>query len=224
MTGRTTFATMLIDHYAVLGIPPSASVDEIKSAYRKMARQHHPDINPDDPAAPDRFRAIHNAYQTLTQPNLRQAYLEKRWYAQHQRQSMQTQAVGFEQLLKQFLELERFVATLDPHRMDRAGLHQHLLQLIECLTQVNLDPTTQEQEIKLTIQLTIASAQHLSYIQAIIVHEQLNQWLRTWNCTDWLNTDWLMKKKSQESWQRWTPWIILTLTLLLSVWIWKSAR
>ena len=215
---------MLVDHYAILGILPSASVAEIKSAYRKLVLECHPDLHPHDPGATDRFQALQTAYETLTRPGLRQVYLEKRWYAQHRNQKMQSKSLDLEQLLKQFLELERFVATLDPHRMDRAGLQQHLSQLIDCLNQVNVDPTAQELEIKQTIRLTMATAEPLSYAQTTIIHDQLKNWLQKWNCTEWLENAWLIKKKSRESLQRWTPWIVLTLTFLISLWIWKSAQ
>ncbi len=53
------------DYYAVLGVPPSASQDEIKKAYRKLAAKHHPYKNPRDTAAADKFKGISEAYQTL---------------------------------------------------------------------------------------------------------------------------------------------------------------
>src|SRR5512147_2271725 len=53
------------DYYAVLGVPASATQDEIKKQYRKLAAKHHPDKNPNDPKAADTFKAISEAYQTL---------------------------------------------------------------------------------------------------------------------------------------------------------------
>ena len=51
------------DYYEVLGLATSASPDEIKSAYRRLARQHHPDVNPGDSAAETRFKEINEAYE-----------------------------------------------------------------------------------------------------------------------------------------------------------------
>ena len=60
------------DFYAVLGVKPEASADEIKKAYRKLARQHHPDANAGDAAAERRFKEIGEAYAVLSDPEQRQ--------------------------------------------------------------------------------------------------------------------------------------------------------
>ena len=50
------------DPFSILGISPSASQDEIRSAYKRLAKQHHPDVQPNDPGAAERFRRIRDAY------------------------------------------------------------------------------------------------------------------------------------------------------------------
>ncbi|KAF3762144.1 hypothetical protein M406DRAFT_107767 [Cryphonectria parasitica EP155] len=67
---------MVVDtaYYDVLGVQPTATDLEIKKAYRKMAMVHHPDKNPDDPTAHEKFQAIGEAYQVLSDSDLRKAY------------------------------------------------------------------------------------------------------------------------------------------------------
>ncbi|KAK7462901.1 DnaJ-like protein [Stygiomarasmius scandens] len=63
-------------YYDLLGVPVTATTDDIKKAYRRLAIKHHPDKNPDDPQAEERFKAIAIAYQTLSDPALRAKYNE----------------------------------------------------------------------------------------------------------------------------------------------------
>src|SRR3954453_2035090 len=62
------------DYYDVLGVSRSASADELKKAYRKLARQHHPDVNAGDPHAEERFKEVNEAYEVLSDPDRRAAY------------------------------------------------------------------------------------------------------------------------------------------------------
>ncbi|MCY3999946.1 MAG: DnaJ domain-containing protein [Bacteroidetes bacterium] len=62
------------DLYAVMGVNYTASPDEIKAAYRKLAHQHHPDRNPGDSEAEERFKQLQQAYSILSDPSRRRAY------------------------------------------------------------------------------------------------------------------------------------------------------
>lgn len=62
------------DLYKVLGVSRNASQDEIRKAYRKLARKYHPDANPDDPTAEERFKEVQHAHEILSNPEKRREY------------------------------------------------------------------------------------------------------------------------------------------------------
>src|ERR1700716_3878677 len=69
------------DYYSTLGVAKTATEKEVKQAYRKLARKHHPDVNPGDKGAENRFKEINEAYEVLGDPAKRRKYdeLGKNW-------------------------------------------------------------------------------------------------------------------------------------------------
>ena len=62
------------DYYKLLGVSRSASKDEIAKGFKKLARQYHPDLNPDNPDAEKKFKEINEAYEVLKDPEKRKMY------------------------------------------------------------------------------------------------------------------------------------------------------
>lgn len=69
-------------YYEILGISKTATLEEIKQAYRQLARQYHPDLNAGDKEAEDSFKLINEAYQVLSDPDRHQDYEEYDRYSQ----------------------------------------------------------------------------------------------------------------------------------------------
>src|SRR5207253_11514884 len=77
----TEMPTTFKDYYATLGVPRTATAKEIHSAFRKLARKHHPDVNQGDKQAEQRFKEINEAHEVLGDPDKRKKYdeLGPRW-------------------------------------------------------------------------------------------------------------------------------------------------
>ena len=69
------------DYYKVLGVPRGAKPDEIKKAYRRLARKYHPDVNPGDKSAEERFKTVSEAFDVLSDPKKREVYDRYGYYS-----------------------------------------------------------------------------------------------------------------------------------------------
>jgi DnaJ-class molecular chaperone len=65
---------MAEDHYQTLGVPRTASAEDIRKAYRELARKYHPDLHPDDDAAKEKFKKVQNAFDVLNDSSKREMY------------------------------------------------------------------------------------------------------------------------------------------------------
>lgn len=140
---------MLKDHYSILQIPPHATLQEIKQAYRRLAMMYHPDKTKNDPHAGAKYQEIREAYDVLSNAGRKEAYLQERWYDQSIGRKRKADAITPVSILKFSLELERYVSSLDVHRMNKEGLYNHIDELlssdtIEKLNRYDEAATTQQ--------------------------------------------------------------------------------
>ena len=148
---------MIKDYYTILQIQPHATLPEIRKAYHHLAMIYHPDKNPDDPFNAARFTDIKEAYEVLTNPVKKEIYLQERWYNQSIGKKRTSETVTPVSVLRLSLELEKYVSTLDVHRMNKEGLTNYVLELLTADTTEKLKQFG-EKEINRQIITTILTA------------------------------------------------------------------
>src|SRR3954470_16298100 len=109
----------LKDYYKILELEPSATLTEIKKAYRRLAQQYHPDKNSNQEYAHTYFTEIKEAYEVLSNPSKKEIYLQQRWYQQSTgKKEFTSEPLTPPRILKQVLDLNKYVSSLDNFRMD----------------------------------------------------------------------------------------------------------
>src|ERR1700733_8901244 len=122
--------TGMKDYYKILGVKPSASLQEIKKAYRTLAFKYHPDKNPENILAEAHFKELQEAYATLSVTNKRVAYDDERWLSGIGSKTNYQEAVTPAWLLNICIELNSSLATMDTHRISQRALQAYILLIL----------------------------------------------------------------------------------------------
>ena len=113
------------DYYKILGVSKTATGPEIKAAYRKLARKHHPDLNPGDKLSESRIKSINEAYEVLGNPEKRKKFDEVgiNWeeIIRNREQASQYTRPGFEWQTKQDFDMGDFFESFFGERMRPSG-------------------------------------------------------------------------------------------------------
>jgi molecular chaperone DnaJ len=116
------------DHYRALNVSPTATTEEIKKAFRKLALKYHPDKN-DSPGAVRQFASIHESYLVLSDRKKRTEYNYKR-YTQSPQRAARTVIQSAEAVLFLSNQLKKEILSKDPYRIDRDLLFFQLSDLL----------------------------------------------------------------------------------------------
>jgi molecular chaperone DnaJ len=203
----------LKDHYKTLQLAPSATIQDIKKAYRKLAQQYHPDKNNSDPYAEANFNEIKEAYETLINPVKKDNYLQRRWYNRAKGNNNTEQLITPVNVLKQSLEFEKYTAGLDVFRMDSESLFEYMAELLSDETISKLLQFN-EADVNHQIILTLLKpVQFLKYKKAAVIAARLTS-VAAGNIQSITKiNETLLRIQQKEKWEK-NKWIIVLLVTI----------
>jgi len=211
------------DYYSILEIHPGATGEEIKKAFRRLAHQFHPDKSSGNPYAKARFSLIKEAYEVLRNPITKEHYLQQRWYAQSIGKKIKHDTITPVNVLKQVLELERYVSRLDMHRMDHRGLLNYMLNIlpdsiIETLNSFN-DPDINKD----IILISLRCARILPYHMMLNITNQLKK-LKHNETTTRKIEQFLRHSGRVHRWEKQKIWVVIAIVFVICVVIFLVSR
>lgn len=214
----------LKDYYSILELAPSASSDEVKKAYRRLAHLYHPDKKNNDPYAAAQFALIKEAYEILSNPVQKEYYLQQRWYAQSIGKKIKQEIITPVNVLKQMIELEKYVSKLDIHRMDQQGLFDYIQDILSDSTISILNSFNEPAINNEIVLVTLKSGRTLPYSLVIPFTERLKKIA--------INDELTIKKidrftrhhRQMDYWEKRKVWIILLLVLLICIGIFFTSN
>ncbi|MCG2617202.1 J domain-containing protein [Terrimonas sp. NA20] len=205
----------LKDYYTILEIPPSATLDEVKKAYRRLAQLYHPDKNNNDVYASAQFAEVKEAYETLSNATLKDQYLQQRWYARSLGRKTTQGPITPEYVLKQLLELDKYVRLLDVHRMDQEGLHHYLEDFLSEDTIEKVNSFKQPALNKEIVLIALNTTHPLSY--SLI--SKITQRLKKLEVNDERVHDkidrFVQARKTSDYWEKRKIWLILIFVAII---------
>jgi curved DNA-binding protein CbpA len=119
------------DYYKILGVKPSATLPEIKKAYRSLAFKYHPDKNPDSLLAEAHFKELQEAYATLSVKARREHYDDERWLNGMGGRTKYEEAVTPGWLATICTQLNASLAVMDTHRISQRALQAYILLILD---------------------------------------------------------------------------------------------
>jgi len=204
----------LKDYYSILDIESSATQTEIKQAFRKLAHQYHPDKNQHDPLATAQFAEVKEAYEVLTNPAKKEYYLQQRWYNQSIGKRKTHGVVTPVTILKQALELEKYVSKLDQFRMDKKGLHDYISDLIADPTIEKLNTFNDKATNGEIINILLACLRPLPFNYVLSLHKQLIK-INVNPGSSKKISDWLAKREKIQAREKYKIWIIVLIVIAI---------
>jgi curved DNA-binding protein CbpA len=210
------------DYYSILQTEPSAGMQEIKQAYRRLAKEYHPDKNPGNAYAAAQFAEIKEAYEVLTNPAKKEYYLQQRWYNQSIGKKKKQAVITPVTVLQQSLELDRYVSALDVFRMDKTGLKEYIVDLLSDETIRQLHAFDQPETNRQITDAVLRSAKPLPHLYIKDIADRLYKLGGNDEIAKQAIDRFVKKETKKYRREKYSLLVIIILTLLICLTIWLA--
>jgi curved DNA-binding protein CbpA len=213
------------DFYSILGCTPMSTREEIRRKYRKLAHEFHPDKNPDDKYAESRFHDIKEAYETLTQPARKEAWLQERWLRQVYNESLgETEPLTPYSILNKVLKLDKYVSSQDIFRMDQHTISEQILNMVS-EENINCLLHFKETDINRTIiQYLLSAARPIALHRLNALWPKLEKIAGNNQSVLQDIRNFRTNKNSREQKEKWTLPIVLGVTIIICLIIFFAGK
>jgi len=204
------------DYYAMLEVEPAATQEEIKRSFRRLALRYHPDTNQGNRHSEAWFRELQEAYDTLTDPVKKEAYLQERWYWKSTGKPF-ARAAAFtpEMVVQQSRKLASAVTSMDHFRMDHAALRRQIAEVLRYEWLEMLQSFGDDDANDTIIENLLRSCEPLDYkhfVQLVPLFNIAEDILPQWKSRI---RKYLSARRSKFTWDQYQAPIIIFLTILL---------
>jgi curved DNA-binding protein CbpA len=206
------------DYYKILELPTTASLQEIKRAFRRLAQQYHPDKNNGSHLAAAQFLEIQEAYKTLSDPKMREAYHYQRWYVRSTGKPFASAPLTPASILQECRLLQQYVASMNMFHLRFDAVSLHIRELLTA-NAIGMLLEQKDQAInRAIIESVLTSARPLPKKFFLPIAELLLQ-LAEDDATAHTNIEEALKDKRQRHlWDKY-KWVLMLVVTALICWL-----
>lgn len=212
------------DYYKVLDISQDASEQDVKKAFRIMAKKYHPDTGGDGAHQQEQFRLCREAYAVLTDPVRREKYDEERWLAGMSKRVEEKDAITPMWILEESLRLNNHMSSVDIYRMSHLALHDYIMNLLDDDNLQLLQDNHEKEVNKSIIRTLLQATRSLKYIYMQPVAEKLI--VAGGEESVSVISDAMQDRRRQARWERRMPYVIalITMIIVVSMYFWAMKK
>lgn len=214
----------LKDYYKILNLSPDATEQEVKRAFRVLAKKYHPDAGGRDELPDDKFMEAQEAYGILSDGARRKKYDEERWLAGMTKRVEEQEAVTPMWILKEAIRMNSHMDTVDVYRMNHLALQNYIFHLLDDDNMQALQENEEQEVNNSIVKVLLEATRGLKYAYMLPVAERLER-IADDNTVPVI-TYAIKGRKRQAMWEKRLPYVIalITMVIVVSMYFWAAKK